>query len=228
MNTDIQCTDTFDWLIYRDATLAGLSTLIPVPYADTLVENRFRAQMPRSIADRRGLPLSDKVIERINANPTGIIGRLKHIALWPLRLPLQWLMRTWRKTVYILTVRRTVSSLAHYWRRAFLLDHMLCAGYLANGAHVDPAIATLREVLEGEQDDALTELAVAALRTVPDLPKAVWEGMEALRKRQTESLGRMVQEYMRENWQRFADYFDQLAVDYDRRLSARIEAQPAA
>jgi hypothetical protein len=52
--------------------------------------------------------------------------------------------------------------------------------------------------------------------------------MEALRKRRTESLGRMIQAYMRENWQRFADYFDQLAADYDRRLRARLEARPAA
>jgi hypothetical protein len=219
VSNSIQCTETFEWLIYRDATLAGLSTLIPLPYADSVVENRFRAQMPKTIANRRDLTLSDEMIARINADPTSIGERLKGIILWPLRLPQQWFIRTWRKSVYIFTVRRAVSSLAHYWRRAFLLDYMLCAGYLTDPAQAGPAIATLREVLEEEKDDLLTELAVAALRTVPNLPKAVWEGMQALRKGQIESLGNMIQTYMSENWQRFADYFEELAEEYDRRLT---------
>ena len=35
---------TFDWLIYADATFAGLSVLIPIPIIDWIFENIFRIQ----------------------------------------------------------------------------------------------------------------------------------------------------------------------------------------
>ena len=99
-------------------------------------------------------------------------------------------MRVWRKAIYVLTVRRTVERLAHYWRRAFLLDYMIFRnGYIraeqSNQAARDPAaqntaILTFYTLLEEEHSDTLTDLAVAALRTIPNLPEAVKNAVRTL------------------------------------------------
>jgi hypothetical protein len=38
----------FTWAIYGDATLAGLSALLPIPILDDVIEQRFRRRMPTS------------------------------------------------------------------------------------------------------------------------------------------------------------------------------------
>jgi len=44
----------FDWIIYADATFAGLALLLPIPFVDGLIEAYFRRRMPGDIARRRG------------------------------------------------------------------------------------------------------------------------------------------------------------------------------
>ena len=44
-------TTDFDWLVYSDATFAGLSVLIPVPFLDALMEEYFRRAMLLSRGD---------------------------------------------------------------------------------------------------------------------------------------------------------------------------------
>ena len=51
----------FDWLVYADATFAGLAILIPFPFVDSLLEEYFRRRMARDIARRRGRTLSPAV-----------------------------------------------------------------------------------------------------------------------------------------------------------------------
>lgn len=220
----INCTESFDWIIYRDATLAGLATLLPVPYVDDAIEGRFRRQMPTSIAARRGDSLSPATVKALNERPSSWPDKVKSAIFWPLKLPQRWFIRFWRKAVYVLTIRRTVDTLAHYWRRAFLLDHMICAGYIGaqqnDRATQASAIFAFYALLEEEQSDTLTDLAVAALRTIPDLPQAVKNAAHALRTDRTESLGAAIQHYMADNWDSFAEYFDGLGQRFDGRFAA--------
>jgi len=51
----------FDWSRYADATLAGLSVLIPVPFMDDAFEAFFRGRIPSAVARSRGQPLSPEV-----------------------------------------------------------------------------------------------------------------------------------------------------------------------
>ena len=64
----------FDWLIYADATFAGLSLLLPIPFVDGLIETYFRRRMPGDIARRRGRALPMQSIRLANR---------QRGALWP-------------------------------------------------------------------------------------------------------------------------------------------------
>lgn len=210
-----QCTEQFQWVVYRDATLAGLSALLPVPYLDDTIEARFREQMVRSIAAAREIDLSDAVVARVNTRKTGMRTRIKGLFLKPFLLPLRWITKTWSKMLYVLTVRRAVNTLAHYWRRAYLLDYMVCMGYLDSLDEAEIAVPAMHAVLRADENDTLRTMALDAIRTIPDLPGAVKNGLQALRQGDTAPLGRRVKEYMDSHWDLFADYFDELTLRYE-------------
>ncbi|MCB0046645.1 MAG: hypothetical protein KDD92_14580 [Caldilineaceae bacterium] len=223
---DRTCAQSFDWIIYRDATLAGLSALLPLPFLDDAAEERFRKQMPQSIAARRDYDLSAQRLKQINANPINLVRRIKNVALWPIKLPQRFLSRIWRKAVYVFTIRRAVVSLSHYWQRAFLIDYMICSGYLEDDETAQAAIAAMRTILEEREPDTLTELAVDTLRAIPGVSRLARSGLSSLRKRdeEAEELDRIVQQFMRNNWSRYATYFDRLADQYDEGVNERLAA----
>ena len=57
----------FDWRIYADATCAGLSVLIPLPFVDTAFETVFRRRIPGTIA--RALKSAPSLRQRTLDNP---------------------------------------------------------------------------------------------------------------------------------------------------------------
>ncbi len=125
----------FDWSVYADATLAGLSVLIPIPLLDTVFETFFRRRMPRSIARSHGrvLPANIQAALRLNLRSW-----FQTYLMLPLTLTIGLVRRLSRKLLYFLTIKEAADALSQYWHRAFLLDYMLAAGHLETvaSAHV--------------------------------------------------------------------------------------------
>ncbi len=133
VNTD------FDWLIYADATFAGLAILIPIPFVDALLEEYFRRRMPRDIARRRGRTLSPAVLRTINRRRRE--GCLAGCLMMPLDLIIYVLRNLYRTVVYVLSVVDASNKLSLYWHRAFLLDYLIGRGHLDSLAQAAPAAA---------------------------------------------------------------------------------------
>src|SRR5687767_4928057 len=98
---DARTTD-FDWSRYADATLAGLSVLIPIPFVDDAFEAFFRKRIPGAVAQSRGRALSGEVravLEEEDAVGSGC-------ATLPARLVIGLFKRLSRKLLYFLTVKQ--------------------------------------------------------------------------------------------------------------------------
>src|SRR5262245_28322558 len=124
----------FDWGVYADATFAGLSFLIPIPFLDTAFEWVFSRRMPRAIARWRRRELSKEVLAELNRGETGCV---QACLLMPFWLTIQLVKRLSKKLLYFLTIKEAGDQLSAYWHRAFLLDYALLAGHLdeAGSAH---------------------------------------------------------------------------------------------
>jgi hypothetical protein len=137
---DARTTD-FEWSRYADATLAGLSVLIPVPFVDDAFEAFFRRRIPGAVARSRGRTLSAEVRAVLDEEDGGRGG----CAALPARLVVGLFKRLSRKLLYFLTVKQAADSLSHYWYRAFLLDHMLASGHLDSADSARDAHARHRD-----------------------------------------------------------------------------------
>lgn len=222
----VQCTERFDWLIYRDATLAGFATLLPLPYVDDMVENRFRSAMPTAIAQRRDVSLDPEIVDQINRQRSALSARLQRLLLWPLRLPAYLMKRLLRKFLYLFSVQSAVAALSHYWRRAFLIDYMVCEGYLERDS-APIAVEAMHAQLKEEQTDPLSDLAMSAIRSVPRIPRHLVQLVRG--SANTDESGALdgLQEFMQENWPSFSRYFDGLAAQYEERYQTLRAAEGA-
>ena len=77
----------------------------------------------------------------------------------PLMIVRYVLRRLWRKIIYIFAVKDATQALTEYWHRAFLIDHMVCAGHLDASADRKLAIRVFRHVLDQIDPSPLTGLA---------------------------------------------------------------------
>jgi hypothetical protein len=125
---------SFDWPIYADATLAGLSTLIPLPLVDLFFEWLFRRRMLGAIARRNNRQLHPQVAQRLNR---GRFGCWPGCFMWPVTLIIQFIKRLYRTVLYFLTVKSAADRLSYYWHRAFLLDYMIRRGDLDGVAQAE-------------------------------------------------------------------------------------------
>jgi hypothetical protein len=125
----------FDWRMYSDATLAGLSALIPLPLLDLVVEGYFRRRMPWAIARIRGGEQDRVAMRQLGRRRTGPLSLAGCLAA-PLWLARYLLRRIWRKIIYVFAVADATEQVSEYWHRAYLIDHMIRAG------HLEPAVDT--------------------------------------------------------------------------------------
>lgn len=185
----------FDWRVYADATCAGLSALIPIPLVDLAFERSFRRRMPVAIARVHGRPLhpSDRDhLARREWRLTGVRGCLV--------LPLagaRYLARVvWRKVVYVLAVADAAGLVSAYWHRAYLMDHIIRAGHLEEGADADWALVVFDRVLDETDTSPLVglarQVAAASRRIVGLLVRARRQDSPGV----TETLG----EILRSHW----------------------------
>ena len=208
-----QASARFDWAVYSDATFAGLAVLIPLPLVDTAFEQFFRRRMPRGIARRNQINLSPRMQLELNR------GRLtcrQACLTGPFVMTFWLIKRLSRKILYFLTVKESSDQLSLYWHRAFLLDYMCKAGYLADEATAVPAAEALREILETITTSPLNQLA----RQVITIPRHILLSLRRVRTGKQDKDIEATRSLMSQTWDSFHDYLVALAARYDDTFAA--------
>lgn len=212
----------FDWSLYADATFAGLAVLIPIPLLDLLVEWLFKRRMPAAIARRHDLELDWRVGRELNR---GRFGCWPGCLVWPLLLLFEFLKRLYRTVLYFLTIKSATDQLSYYWRRAFLLDHMLQRGDLTDTlGHAAIAARAMDQVLKESTASPLLQLARQVIAGTRHLLRTIWGW---LRRRQEDEVVQATRRQMATAWGDFDDYFETIAAQYDRVYAQLAEASSA-
>jgi hypothetical protein len=198
----------FDWVIYSDATFAGLSILIPIPLLDVAFEQLFRRRMPRIIARQNGLKLPPRIQMELNR---GRFSCLQSCLMAPILLTFLLLKRIFKTVLYFLTIKESSDLLSLYWHRAFLLDYMCKAGYLRDEETAMLAAEALREILDNITTSPLTQLA----KQVIALPHHILLSLRRVRQGKTDEDMEKTRNLMARTWGSFSDYFMELAEQYD-------------
>lgn len=209
----------FEWPIYADATLAGLSVLIPVPFMDDAFEGYFRRRMPERIARARGRALP----EGVEAELTRGGGWLASCLMLPVTLTVGLLKRLSRKLLYFLTVKKATDRLSHYWYRAFLLDHMLAAGHLETARSARVARRAMERVLTASSGPLrrLANQVVTGSRDVGEMLRRARRGEE-----EDEAL-RGTRGKIEERWGDVAGHLESVAARYEEVYRELQRASPA-
>ncbi len=217
----------FDWLIYADATFAGLAILIPFPFLDALLEEYFRRRMPRDIARRHGRTLAPAVVREVNRNRGGSC--LGSCVMMPLELVIYVVRNLYRTVLYILSVYDASEKLSFYWHRAFLLNYMIDRGHLDDMARAPIAAQAMHRALKTTQTSPLLNLAgelVAFARThTRGLMRTIYR---YIRREQETAEAKQTRASIAAQWAEFQDYLIGLADRYDAAYIAVEQEQQAA
>lgn len=202
----------FELPVYADATLAGLSPLVPVPFLDWWLEERFRRRMVARIAQHRGRQISPGARRALDIGGRGL---LVAGLLFLLKLPVRLVLRLVRKLLYVLALKEATEKLSHYWQRAFLIDHMLQAGHLDDERSARLAQQAMEQTL-GSVPSPLTGLARQLVGRVRELRpfrnRSSTEGLSAAAAEQRGIVERQ--------WAAYEGFLAQLAGQYDRTYEA--------
>jgi hypothetical protein len=202
---DARTTD-FDWSRYADATLAGLSVLIPIPFVDDAFEAFFRGRIPGAVARSRGRTLSDDVRAGLGEEDAGKGGW----ARLPARLVIGASKRLSRKLLYFLTVKQAADRLSYYWHRAFLVDHMLASGHLESADSARVAHQAMEELL-ATTTGPLSRLA----REVVAQSRNVWPALRRARRGEESDEVRQTRSRLERKWSELAEHLGEVAARYD-------------
>ena len=198
----------FDWPTYVDATFAGLAVLVPLPMIDLLLEWFFRRRMPGAIAQRNGRTLSKRVTRELNRTPISCTGWV----FWPILLVLEFLKRTYRTILYFLTIKAATDLLSYYWHRAFLINYMVQQDHLEDEIEARIAILAFNEVLDGLTTSPLTKLAQQVVSGALHILRT---SIRWVRQQQEDEVVVQTRQRMADAWERFDDYFGEIASRYD-------------
>ncbi|HEX8393898.1 MAG TPA: hypothetical protein VF665_16265 [Longimicrobium sp.] len=202
-----QQTTAFDWSRYADATLAGLSVLIPIPFVDDAFEAFFRRRIPGAVARSRGRTLPQDVRAALAEKDAEGRGGCATI---PLRLTVGLLKRLSRKILYFLTVKTATDRLSHYWYRAFLMDHMLVAGHLESAASARLAHQAMDEVLSNTRGP-LPRVA----RQLIASSRNVWPALRRARRGEDAEEVRQMRSELEGRWGEVSGELNSIADRYD-------------
>jgi hypothetical protein len=121
-----------EWQVLADATFAGLSPLVPLPFLDLVLEAYFRRRLPRTIARLRRVDVHPDLLAALGRGEPLL--DLRGCLLVPFKLVVWVLKRIFRKLVYVLAVADAATKLGEYWHRAALVDHLMRSGVLEQDA----------------------------------------------------------------------------------------------
>jgi len=198
-------TTDFDWSRYADATLAGLSVLIPIPFVDDAFEAFFRKRIPGAVARSRGRTLPGEVRAVLEADDGG-----GGCATLPARIVVGLFKRLSRKLLYFLTVKQATDRLSYYWYRAFLVDHMLASGHLESTDSARVAQQAMDELLATTAGPLprLAQQMVAQMRNV-------WPALRRARQGEESDEVRQTRNQLERRWNELSDHLDAMAARYD-------------
>lgn len=202
---DARTTD-FDWSRYADATLAGLSVLIPIPFVDDAFESFFRKRIPRAVARSRGRAIPGDVRAALEEEDGGRGG----CATLPLRLTVGLLKRLSRKLLYFLTVKQATDRLSYYWYRAFLVDHMLASGHLDSTDSARAAHRAMDQLLANTAGPLprMAQQVVAGMRNV-------WPALRSARRGEESDEVRQTRNQLERRWNELSEHLNAVAARYD-------------
>lgn len=204
----------FDWYVYADATFAGLSILIPIPFIDALLEEYFRRRMPRDIARRRGRTLSPAVMRVVNQKRSK--GLLAGCLMLPIELVIYVLRNLYRTVVYVLSVVDASQNLSYYWHRAFLLNYSIGRGHLDNVERAAIAAQAIQRVLETTQTSPMINLASQIIETARSQIRGLVRAIYRFVRRKEETQGvKNTRNVIAAQWSEFRGYLLELAGRYD-------------
>jgi hypothetical protein len=224
MTEKAQPRTAFEWPLYVDATLAGLSVLIPILILDWLIEERFRRRMPAAVARHRRRTLSRDVIRVLNTSSGGCLTTGFGLLL---RIPLEILKHLSRRILFGLTLNDAAYKLSYYWQRAFLLDYMLACGHLDTMASAFHARLAMEDALRTAPTH-LTRLARLVLQNTHHIGR-ILRRVRGASRRGTSADDALAQQRatMRGQWAQYEADLRALAERYDHMYQARIGAQVA-
>ena len=111
-------------VILRQAILVSLAALIPIPFLDTWLQGRLRAEMTRALAHQHHVSLDPPSVHLLSdVQSSMVLGCLWGVVWWPIK-------RLIRKVIYILTIKDAIDVLADTFTRGLLLDEALSQGLL--------------------------------------------------------------------------------------------------
>lgn len=147
----------FDWLMYADATFAGLSPLIPLPLIDNVFEWFFKQRIPAAVARRAKHTLTPAVLKEIRHDELSCVSTC---LLLPIFLTLELVKSLWRKVFYFLSITLATNRVSYYWHYAFLLRYAVDRGDLHEAPSARLARQAIRRVLSADvQTSPLVQLA---------------------------------------------------------------------
>ncbi len=201
----------FNWAIYADATLAGLSALIPLPYIDSTFEAYFRRRMVRSIANQRSRVLHPAGLRALQqTQPSDLV---KRVVALPIDLSLGMVKRISRKLIYFFSVKRAVDALTYYWRRAYLLDYMVRQGHLSSDTSAPVAVAALNSVLAQSGSGPFGWLAKQVVAGTPQVMRLLWQARRGGPMQDDALLN--LRTLLAERWPEMSGYLQALSRRYD-------------
>lgn len=200
---------TFNWSLYADATLAGLSILVPVPFLDSAFEWLFQRRVPGSIASWRGRRLAPAVIDALNRNEGSW---MQGCLMLPITLTWGLLKRLSKKVLYFLTIKEATDQLSHHWHRAFLIDYALQQGHLET---VDSAQVARRAMDYALATATTSPLENLAQRVIPHT-RHITRSLRKARKGEEDDVIEEKRNMMAKAWAGFAEYLADVGFRYDR------------
>ena len=212
---------TFDWRIYAEATCAGLTALLPLPFVDLAFEAYFRRRMPATIAKVRNQDLADGARRRLGQGHGTLISLEGCLAL-PLGVVRYIVRKIWRKVIYVFAIADATSLVSVYWHRAYLLDHLIKAGHLCPDVDWPRSTEVFEKVL-GETDTG--PLMGLARQTVSSVHRVLRLLVLARRRgaaEETESLSGI----LRSHWVLAEGSLRQVATDYNEEYARSLELFP--
>ena len=128
-------------VILRQAILVSLAALIPIPFLDTWIQGRLRAEMTRALAHQHHVSLDPPSVHLLSdVQSSMLLGCLLGVVWWPIK-------KLIRKVIYVFTIKDALDVLADTFTRGLLLEEALSQGLLP--AHGERVRAAMDEALRG-------------------------------------------------------------------------------
>lgn len=222
-------------LILRHATVAALTTLIPIPFLDDAAKRSVERRMVRQLADIHRLRLVDSEVAVLaDEEPTPLLKGLARKAAF---MPVRWVLK---KAMVVFTVKAVVDTASDVYHRGFLFD------YAFEQKHCEPAgehpVGEIRRAVDavckdvgtgpieralskayGPSKDALfgaydrLRRSLSSLRGEPADPE-----VSKIVEKSEEDDDRAISEVVEEAWQRLRELPDDTFEDLRQRFDAKL------